>query len=506
MLKVYNTLTRRKEEFTTREKGKVYMYNCGLTPYDYPHVGHGRSAIVYDIIHRYLEFLGYEVVHISNFTDIDDRIIERSRELGVYYKDLAEKFASIYLEDLEKLNVKPLYKYPRATEHIEEIVKMVKVLQEKGYAYEISDGVYFEVSKFKDYGKLSHRNLSELRKGARVEVNPEKKDPLDFALWKKAKEGEPSWDSPWGKGRPGWHIECSAMTLHYLGNSFDIHGGGDDLIFPHHENEIAQSEAYTGKTPFARYWVHNGMIEVGKKEKMSKSLKNFFVLDELLKNYEGNIVRLYFISASYRKPLNFDLETLELARKNYEYFVESMKILRDTINRQILDSTLSSAEIASKISNWKAKFIKAMDDDFNTPVAISIIFDIFKFANTNKDSILSSDALKIELTLKEILNVLGFKNIEKRKEIVVSSFKKELLNVINELSLEEGLGESLKEINEDLDLEKIIEAVIEVRLKLRKKKQFIKADKIRTALKSIGILLEDTTEGTTYKLVYTDGK
>ncbi len=252
MLKVYNTLTRNLEEFITREPGKVYMYVCGVTPYDYPHIGHGRAAVVYDVIHRYLEYKGYEVFHISNFTDIDDKIIRRSNELGIFYKDLAEKYAAIYLENIDALNVKRLWKYPRATEEIDKIIEIVKTLEEKRYAYEISDGVYYEVRKFKEYGKLSHRSVEELRKGARIEVNPEKKDPLDFALWKKAKPGEPSWDSPWGKGRPGWHIECSAMSLKYLGNGFDIHGGGEDLIFPHHENEIAQSEAYTGEKPFVR--------------------------------------------------------------------------------------------------------------------------------------------------------------------------------------------------------------------------------------------------------------
>jgi len=506
MFKVYNTITRTTEKFITREPGKVYMYNCGLTPDNYPHVGHGRSAVVYDIIHRYLELLGYEIIHISNFTDIDDKIIKRSKELSIYFKDLAEKFAEIYLRDLEKLNVKPLCKYPRATEHIKEIIEMVKVLQEKGFAYEISDGVYFEVSKFKDYGKLSRRNLSELKKGARVEVNPEKRDPLDFALWKKAKEGEPSWDSPWGKGRPGWHIECSAMTLYYLGNSFDIHGGGNDLIFPHHENEIAQSEAYTGKPPFARYWIHNGMVEVGKSEKMSKSLKNFFVLDELLKHYDGNIMRLYFISASYRKPLNFDLETLELARKNYEYFVKSIDSLRDIVNKKVLGDPVLKADIINKISGWRKSFIDAMSDDFNTPVVIAIIFNIFKFVNINRDKLSSEEASKIELLLEEIFNVLGFKKIEKKVEMVASSFKEELVSVIERLSKEEDLREDLSGIGANLDLEKTIKAIIELRLDLRKKKEFKKADKIRDALKSIGILLEDSKEGTTYKLVHTDGK
>jgi cysteinyl-tRNA synthetase len=506
MLKVYNTLTRETEEFKTREPGKAYIYNCGLTPYDYPHVGHGRSAVVYDIIHRYLEYIGYEVIHISNFTDIDDRIIERSNELGINYKELAEKYAEIYLRDLEKLNIKPLYKYPRATEHIYEIIEIVKALEEKGYAYEINDGVYFEVNKFKDYGKLSHRNLSDLRSGARIEINPDKKDPLDFALWKKAKEGEPSWDSPWGKGRPGWHIECSAMTLHYLGNSFDIHGGGDDLIFPHHENEIAQSEAYTGRVPFARFWIHNGMIEVGKKEKMSKSLKNFFILDELLKSYSGDIVRLFFISASYRKPLYFDIETLELARKNYEYFNESMLSLINTIENPISVKTTLNENLEHKINSWRESFTKAMDDDFNTPVAVSLVFDIFKFYNTNREKLGLEESSKLKYFIDEIFEILGFMDIGKREQIFSTSFKKELLEVVRGFRADEDLKGYFSDVDLNLDIKKLLQKIIELRLKMRERNEFSNADKVRYALKSIGIVLEDNKAGSTYRLVHTDGK
>jgi len=498
MLKVYNDLTRKLEEFTTREKGKVYMYVCGLTPYDYAHAGHGRSAVVYDVMHRYLTYLGYEVIHISNFTDIDDKIIERSNELKVNFKELAEKYASIYLEDLKKLNVLPLYAYPRATEFIEDIIEMVKVLVEKGYAYEISDGVYYDVAKFKDYGKLSHRNLEELQAGARIEVNPEKRNPLDFALWKKAKEGEPSWDSPWGKGRPGWHIECSAMTLKILGNSFDIHGGGDDLIFPHHENEIAQSEAYTGVEPFVRFWVHNGMLNVNR-EKMSKSLRNFFNLHTLLEDYDGEVLRLFYISVSYRKPLNFDLEGLEVARKNYEYLHNSYLELKKYLNR----ATSGDMSIKEQILKWKEQFMEAMDDDFNTPVAISVLFEIFRFFNANKDSISKDDLAMLNNVLKDMFYILGFDRIGEERNIDFS-FKEKISKVLEEFLKDESIKEALsqKELDDPIEA---LNALIEVRNKFRKEKNFALSDKIRDGLKEIGIILEDTKDGTKYRLEATNG-
>jgi cysteinyl-tRNA synthetase len=499
MLRVYNTLTRNFDEFITREKGKVYMYVCGVTPYDYPHIGHGRAAVVYDVMHRYLEYKGYEMFHISNFTDIDDKIIKRSNELGVYYKDLAEKYAVIYLENIDALNVKRLWKYPRATEEIPAIIDMVKTLQDKGFAYEISDGVYYEVRKFKEYGKLSHRSLEELRKGARIEVNPEKKDPLDFALWKKAKKGEPSWDSPWGKGRPGWHIECSAMSLKYLGNGFDIHGGGEDLIFPHHENEIAQSEAYTGKKPFVRYWLHNGMITVNK-EKMSKSLKNFFTMSELLKKYDGEVIRLYLITISYHKPLNFDMESLEQARKSYEYFNESYIKLKEAI-----ESGKKGTDIEDgRISSWRSFFEEAMDNDFNTANVFALLFEIFKFTNANSLTLSSAAAKKIDSLLKDIFSVLGFAKLGVRRETINLSFKNDLLKVIDKLKENDKLVPFLSEINTEGDATDILEEIIKIRFNFRKEKQFDISDIIRDELKNAGVVLEDSREGTKYKLVMTD--
>ncbi|MBP8613199.1 MAG: cysteine--tRNA ligase [Candidatus Atribacteria bacterium] len=498
MLKIYNDLTRELEVFSTREPNKVYMYVCGLTPYDFAHAGHGRSAVVYDVMHRYFLYLGYDVIHISNFTDIDDKIIERSNELKVDYKELAEHFATIYLEDLNKLNVLKLYAYPRATEHIVDIIEIVKVLEEKGYAYEIDDGVYFDVSKFKDYGKLSHRNVSELQVGARIEVNPQKRNPLDFSLWKKAKEGEPSWDSPWGKGRPGWHIECSAMTLKYLGNSFDIHGGGDDLVFPHHENEIAQSEAYTGVAPFVRIWAHNGMLTVDR-EKMSKSTRNFFNLHTLLQDYDGEIVRLFFISASYKKPLNFDLEGLELARKNYEYLHNTYLSMKEYLNKDIE----GSISISSQILRWKEEFLNAMDDDFNTPVAIAVLFDIFRFFNTNKDSIPTMELKELDDLLKDFFFILGFDRIGEERAID-TKFEEKLRGVLAELVEDNEVRELLS--SKDLSSPtEILNALIDVRNEFRKRKRFEMSDRIRNALKSIGIVLEDTKDGTKYKLEATNG-
>ncbi len=499
MLKIYNTLTRRLEIFTPRDEGKVYMYVCGLTPYDYPHVGHGRSAVVYDVIHRYFEYLGFEVIHISNFTDIDDKIIDRSKELGIPYKELAEKFAAIFIEELDKLNVKKLQAYPKATEHINEIIEMVKELVDKGFAYEISDGVYFDINKFSDYGKLSHRNISELRSGARVEVNPEKKDPLDFALWKKAKLGEPSWDSPWGKGRPGWHIECSVMSLKYLKNGFDIHGGGDDLIFPHHENEIAQSEACAGEAPFARFWVHNGMVEIDK-EKMSKSLKNFFRLDKLLEDYDGEVVRLFIISISYRKPLNFDLESLESAKKNYAYFNESYFELKNSLNERRQEGI----EITASVKRWRDDFENAMNDDFNTPVVIALLHEIFKFFNSNKDSISEDGLISLNELLVNIFSVLGLEHVGEKREESLKTIKGKLLNIVEQLNVSELMKASLSVIDHSMEASQIIETLIEIRNNLRKQKNFKESDMIRNSLKEAGVVLEDTKEGTKYKLVMTD--
>ena len=499
MLRVYNTLTRNLDEFKTREEGKVYMYVCGVTPYDYPHIGHGRAAVVYDVMHRYFEYRGYEVFHISNFTDIDDKIIKRSNESGLYYKDLAEKYAAIYLKDIDALNVKRLWKYPRATEEIDKIIEIVKTLEDKGFAYEISDGVYYEVRKFKEYGKLSHRSVEELRKGSRVEINPEKNDPLDFALWKKAKPGEPSWDSPWGKGRPGWHIECSAMSLKYLGNGFDIHGGGEDLIFPHHENEIAQSEAYTGEKPFVRYWLHNGMVVVNR-EKMSKSLKNFFTMSELLKRYDGEVIRLYLITISYHKPLNFDIESLEQARKSYGYFNESYIKLKE-----VASSNRNGTDVENKkVENWRGVFETAMDNDFNTANVLALLFEIFKFTNANSVSLSSESAKRIDVLLKDIFSVLGFEKLGVKRETINLSFKDDLLKVMESLKKNNELNPFISEISADSDATEILKKVIDIRFEFRKKKRFDISDLVRDKLKDIGVVLKDSKEGTKYNLVMTD--
>ncbi len=501
MLKIYNSLTRRLEEFVPREKGKVFIYVCGLTPYDYPHVGHGRSAVVYDVMHRYFEYLGYEVTHISNFTDIDDKIIDRSKELGITYIELANKFTEIYLWEMKKLNVKELYLYPKATEHIKDIIEMVSELIAKGFAYETSDGIYFNVRKFPSYGKLSHRDISELVSGARVEVNPEKKDPLDFALWKKAKPGEPSWDSPWGKGRPGWHIECSAMSLKYLGQGFDIHGGGDDLIFPHHENEIAQSEACTGSEPFARYWVHNGMVVVDK-EKMSKSLKNFFMLDKLLEDYDGEVVRLFFISVSYRKPLNFDVESLENAKKTYEYFNESYYSLKNNL----IKNKFGKENILELVKSWRKGFEEAMDDDFSTPVVIAILYEVFRYYNSHKDDISKESVIELSNLLRDVFTVLGLEQVGEKRTEISKTIKAEILCVIDELMKEGIFKESLMSIDKEDDAVSLIQKLIDLRNELRISKNYKASDLVRDALKGIGIVLEDTKEGTKYKLVMTDDK
>ncbi len=305
MIRVYNTLTRKKEELVPREKGKIYMYVCGLTPDNYPHLGHARAFVVFDTIKRYLKFKGFEVKYVQNYTDIDDKIIKRANEWGISPKEIAETFISMYEKYLNLFNVdREGNIYPRVTENIDDIIKMIKELEDKGFAYETDTGVYFSVKKFPEYGKLSRRKIEDLIKGARIPLDETKKDPLDFALWKKQKPGEPAWNSPWGKGRPGWHIECSVMSMKYLGFSFDIHGGGIDLIFPHHENEIAQSEAWAGDKPYVRYWLHNGLITVNK-EKMSKSLGNFFTIEELLKKYQPEVLRLFLLSGDYHSPIDF---------------------------------------------------------------------------------------------------------------------------------------------------------------------------------------------------------
>lgn len=462
-VRIYNTLTRQKEDFIPLEEGKVKMYVCGPTVYNYIHIGNARPAIVFDTVRRYLEFRGYEVEYVSNFTDVDDKLIKAANELGEEVPVLAERFIQAYFEDITALGCKKATVHPRVTEHMETIIEFIKALVDKGYAYESGGDVYFHTRKFKDYGKLSHQSIDELRAGARIAVGEKKKDALDFALWKAAKPGEISWDSPWGKGRPGWHIECSAMARSLLGDTIDIHAGGQDLAFPHHENEIAQSEALTGK-PFARYWMHNGYININN-EKMSKSLGNFVLVHELLKQYDPQVVRFFMLSVHYRNPINFSEELL----KKTGAALERIKIAYQNLKHRRQASanlTENNEEWLKKIRVLHEQFIREMDDDFNTANGISVLFELSSLANHYL--------------------------LEKNTSVeVIDAFMKEFEDLFAVLGL------TLQEEEELLDEE--IEALIQQRIEARKNRNFQLADEIRDKLKAMNIILEDTPQGTRWR-------
>ncbi|ADU97481.1 cysteinyl-tRNA synthetase [Thermovibrio ammonificans HB-1] len=470
MIKVTNTLTERKEEFKPLEGKTVKMYVCGPTVYDHAHIGHARSAVVFDVIRRWLEYRGYRVIFVRNYTDVDDKIIKRSKEEGIPWYEVSKKYIASYEEDMEALNVKePTYK-PKVTEHIREIIEMIDGLIQKGHAYEADGDVYFSVESFPEYGKLSKRKTEELLAGARVEPGEKKKNPLDFALWKKSKEGEPGWESPWGVGRPGWHIECSAMSMKYLGETIDIHGGGFDLIFPHHENEIAQSESYTGKT-FARYWIHNGFVMVNR-EKMSKSLGNFFTIKEILKQFSPDTLRLFLLSTHYRSPIDFTVERLkeaERALKRLTTFIESVKAVEKLPEEGEKGEPID-------VESARREFEAAMDDDFNTAKALGALYELVKRANTLKDKALKRQ--KITPSERESL-------------VDAARFTENALKTLG-FKLEREQSEGGLE-------EALIELLIQVRGELRKKKEFQLADLIRDRLKELGITLEDLPTGTVYR-------
>ncbi|MFA4843926.1 MAG: cysteine--tRNA ligase [Candidatus Margulisiibacteriota bacterium] len=409
-MKVFNSLTRQKEEFQTLEPDKVKMYVCGVTPYDECHLGHGRAYVTFDIIRRYLEFSGYQVTHIQNFTDIDDKIIKKSNELGAPSSELTEKYIASYFEVMDKLNIKRATNYPKATEHIPEMIKWIGGLVDGGYAYLLEDGVYFEVEKFAGYGKLSGRKMSDQEAGARVKADENKKSPLDFALWKKAKAGEPSWESPWGAGRPGWHIECSVMSTKYLGEQFDIHGGGLDLEFPHHENEIAQTEALTGKVPWVKYWLHNGFVTTNK-EKMSKSLGNFFTLRDIFQKFEPMAVRFFLLLTHYRGPINFSETEVTAAREGFEklrQFIAKLDFLL-TKSTTAGEMVIEIEDLDEELQPYRDKFKAFMDDDFNTAGAIAAIFEMIAYCyHALDDGEMEKDCLSLmrETTIK-LCDVLG---------------------------------------------------------------------------------------------------
>ncbi|MCJ8174413.1 cysteine--tRNA ligase [Clostridium botulinum] len=465
-MKVYNTLTNKKEEFLTLVPGEVKMYVCGPTVYNFFHIGNARTFVVFDTIRRYLEYRGYKVKFIQNFTDIDDKMIKRANEEGSTVKELGDRFIKEYYKDADGLNIERATKNPRATEFMEEIIKFVSDLIEKGYAYEIDGDVYFSTKKFNSYGKLSGQNLEELQLGARINVDERKKDPMDFAIWKSQKPGEPAWESPWGMGRPGWHIECSCMAYNLLGETIDIHAGGSDLSFPHHENEIAQSEARTGKQ-FAKYWLHSAFVNVNN-QKMSKSLNNFFTAREILEKYDADVLRMFMLSGHYRTQINFSMELLDSTKAALDRLYNSINNLENLLdevkNEELRDEEL---EYKNELQKYKEKYIEKMDDDFNTADAISVIFDLIRDVNTNV-------------------------TIESSKEIV-----KYTLDLIRELGSPLGiLQESTK-----ASLEEEIEKLIEERQKARKEKNWALADKIRDNLKERGIVLEDTPQGVRWKQI-----
>ena len=461
-MKILNTLTRRKEEFKPINEGKVGIYVCGPTVYDYIHIGNARPMIVFDTLRRYLEYKGYEVNYVSNFTDVDDKIIKRANAEGVDASVISERYIAEVKKDMAALNVREATTHPKATEEIPDMIEMVKTLMEKDYAYEVNGTVYFRTRKFKDYGKLSKKNIDDLRSGNRdllVSGVDEKEDPLDFVLWKPKKEGEPSWPSPWGDGRPGWHLECSVMSKKYIGDVIDIHAGGEDLIFPHHENEIAQSEAANG-TEFARYWMHNGFLKINN-EKMSKSLGNFFTVREIAEKYPLQVIRFFMLSAHYRSPLNFSAELVEASKNGLERILTAVDRLK-SINGT--DGEVDKS-VADEMDAFVKKYEDAMDDDLNTADAISVIFELVKYANVNVTEESSKATVELVLnTIEKLCDILGIIT-EKKEEILDSD----------------------------------IEALIEERQAARKAKNFARADEIRDQLSGMGIILEDTREGVKWK-------
>lgn len=459
-MKIYNTLTNKKELFVPIEEGKIKIYVCGPTVYNYIHIGNARPLIVFDTVRKYFEYKNYDVQYVTNFTDVDDKIIRKANEEGVDYKEISDKYMKEFLIDSDGLNVKPATMYPKATEEIDGMIEMIETLIDKGYAYEVNGSVYFETKKFMSYGKLSNKNQEDLEAGARIAVDEEKRNPMDFVLWKPKKEGEPAWRSPWGEGRPGWHIECSVMAKRYLGDSIDIHAGGEDLVFPHHENEIAQSEAANGKG-FSKYWMHNGFINVDNK-KMSKSLGNFFTVREIVNEFSYDIIRFFMLNAHYRSQINFSRELIKAAangldriqtgRKNLDYILENNTVDKYTEKENIL---------VDELAKYKTKFEAAMEDDFNTADAISVIFELVKFANKNTDYNSSKKFVNdIIILIDQLCDILGIKS-KKCEELL------------------------------DEDVNKLIEK----RQQARKDRDFALADEIRDELKDKGIILEDTREG-----------
>ncbi len=514
-MKVFNSLSRKKEEFTPLGE-VVNMYVCGVTPYDDTHLGHAMSYIIFDVIWRYLQFRDYKVKYVQNVTDIDDKIIDRANKLGISPSELAEKFTASYFTDMESLNIGPADIQPRATGEIPKIIEIVRGLIDKGYAYPVQGSVYFRVRNVPDYGKLSRRSLEAMITGTRVATEEEKEHPMDFVLWKASKPGEPSWESPWGPGRPGWHIECSAMSLKYLGDTLDIHGGGQDLVFPHHENEIAQSESFTGVKPFVRYWLHSGMLQLGG-EKMSKSLGNLITIKEAVKKYSADAIRIFVLGSHYRSPLTYSEEIMEAAERG-------VARLRQTAN-----NTASGLKNGKRLNSeqYRKRFVTAMDDDFNTAQAIAALFDLAREINRYDSE--GSEAEEARDALKELGGVLGFtfqpelaKPLDTKRitEAVDSAIKEinhafdtidqlpgshieEVIEEINHAfdTIDQSISSHIEAPNEEIQSKRdeVINSLIEIRQGLRVAKLWQLADMVRAKLDEAGITLEDTPRGTVWK-------
>ena len=471
-LQLYNTLSGKKEEFIPLRGKQVGMYVCGPTVYNYFHIGNARPFLVFEVLRRYLKYKNYDVTYVSNFTDIDDKVINKAEEMGCTYSEVADRFIKEYFQDADYLNIGRADFYPRATEHIADIIGLIQRLEEKGFTYVVEGDVFYDISNFKEYGKLSKQNLDEIKIGARIELDERKKNPYDFVLWKKAKEGEPKWDSPWGAGRPGWHVECSAMSAKFLGESFDIHAGGEDLIFPHHENEIAQSEAASGKI-FAKYWMHNGYLKIDNR-KMSKSLGNILTIRELSQKYDGSVMRHFLLSAHYRSPLNYSLEQMEQSKKSMETLNNAVYNLDFILQKNLGNSAIDqkSKKLSDTVDEMVEEFNAAMDDDFNTPKALSTLYLLAREANI-------------------YLNEVPDKNKEVVKKVL--QFYKDFGTTILGLKYFSELDEQEQISKED------VEQLIEERERARKNKDWQAADQIRDKLNSLGVIIEDTAEGARWK-------
>lgn len=473
-IKVYNTLTKQKEEFVPIHPGKANIYVCGVTPYNHPHVGNARPFVTWDVIRRFLEHEGYDVTHVQNFTDVDDKIINTANKEGVQWYDICNRYIDSYFEVMDKLNVRRAHVYPRVSEHIDDIIKTVQCLVDNGYGYVVDGDVFYSVEKFKYYGQLSGRNIEDMMAGARVDVDDRKHNPMDFALWKSAKPGEPAWESPWGPGRPGWHIECSTMSMKYLGETFDFHGGGSDLIFPHHENEIAQSEGCTGIHPFVHYWLHNGFITVNE-EKMSKSLGNFFMVIDILEHYDPETLRFFIVSTHYRSPLDFSDARLTEAQKSLARLRQAQETLGELSEMLSAGPTAESLALREKVKELREAFMEAMRDDFNTALAISHMFALAKEINIYHKAVVDA-GINPDGKLVAMFNDVFAKTCS-------------IIGV-----LEKTAAPAAEEAGDSKEAE-LVEMLIAMRQDARKNKNYALADELRNKLNEIGIVLQDTPQG-----------